>query len=74
MKCIMEIKQCSLTVDIENSIAPLLGFRKTVYEQGKYTSQKIIDIMSFGTINIHCNVISSVKDKGKIQTYYILLL
>ena len=26
MKCIMEIKQGALSFDIENSIAPLLGF------------------------------------------------
>ena len=57
----MEIKQGSFNFDIENSIAPFLGFRK----QGKYTSQKIIDIMGFSTINIHCNVISGVKDNGK---------
>ena len=35
MKCIMETKQCSLNFDIENSIAPLLGFRKLAYKQGK---------------------------------------
>ena len=69
-----ETKQGSLNFDIENSIAPLLGFRKIVNEQGKYTSQKIFDIMGFSTINIHCNVISGVKDKGKMQTYYVLLL
>ena len=45
MKCLMEIKQGALSFDVENSIAPLLGFRKTVYKQGKYTSQKIVDIM-----------------------------
>ena len=55
-------KKGSLEFDIENSIAPLLGFRKVVYKQGKYTSQKIIDIMGFSTINVHCNVISGVKD------------
>ena len=64
MKCIMEIKQGSLNFDIEISIAPLLGLRKIVYEQGKYTSPKIIDIMGFSTINIHCNVLSGVKDNG----------
>ena len=64
MKCLMEIKQGAINFDIENSIAPLLGFRKIVYEQGKYTSQKIIDIMGFSTINIYCNVKSGVKDKG----------
>ena len=62
MKCLMEIKQGAISSDVENSIATLLGFRKIVYEQGKYTSQKIVDIMGFSTINIHCNVISGVKD------------
>ena len=64
MKSLMEIKQGAINFDIEYSIAPLLGFRKIVYEQGKYTSQKIVDIMGFSTINIHCNVISGVKDNG----------
>ena len=64
MKCIMEIKQGALNFDIENSITPILGFRKIVYERAKYTSQKIFDIMGFSTINIHCNVISGVKDNG----------
>ena len=58
------MKQGSIDFDIEISIALLLVFRKIVYEQGKYTSQKIVDIMRFSTINIHCNVISDVKDNG----------
>ena len=64
MKCLMEIKQGAINIDIENSIAPLLILRKIVYKKGKYTSQKIVDIMGFTTINIHCNVISRVKDNG----------
>ena len=67
MKSLMEVKQGAINFDIENSIAPLLGFRKIVYEQGKYTSQKIVDIMGFSTIstiNIRSNVISGVKDNG----------
>ena len=64
MKSLMEIKQGAINFDIENSIAPLLGFRKIVYKRGKYTSQKIVDIMGFSSINIHCNVISGVKDNG----------
>ena len=60
----MEIKHGSFNFDIENSIAPLLGFTKIVYKQGKYIFQKIIDIMGFSTIYIHCNVISGVKYKG----------
>ena len=62
MKILMEVKQGAINFNIENSIAPLLGFRKIVYEQDKYTSQKIVDIMGFSAINIHCNVISCVKD------------
>ena len=64
IKCKMEIKQGALSFDVENSIAPLLVFRTIVYRAGIYTSQKIIDIMGFSTINIHCNVISGVKDNG----------
>ena len=62
-KCLMEIKQGAINFDIENSLAPLLGFTKKVYKQGKCTSQKIV-YMGFSTINIHCNVISGVKDNG----------
>ena len=65
IKCTMEIKQGSLNFDIENSITPLLGLRKIGYKQSKYTSQKIIDIMGFSTLNIHCSVMSGVKDNGK---------
>ena len=64
MKCLMEIKQGAISFDVENSIASLLGFRKAFYKQGKYSSRKIVDIMGFSTINIHCNVISGVKDNG----------
>ena len=64
MKCLMEIKQGAPSFDIENSLASLLGFRKTIYKKGRYKSQKIIDIMGFSTINIHCNVISGAKDNG----------
>ena len=59
----MEIKRGALSFDVDNPLALLLGFRKIVYEQGKFTSQKI-DIIGFSTINIHCNVISGVKDNG----------
>ena len=64
MKCLTEIKQGAINFDVENSIASLIGFRKAVYEQGKYSSQKIVDNMGFSTLNIHCNVISGVKDNG----------
>ena len=61
----MEIKQGALSFDIENSLASLLGFRKIIYKKGRYKSQKIIDIMGFSTINLHCSVISGAKDNDK---------
>ena len=64
MKCDVEIKRSALSFDVENSLASLTEFRKIVFEQSKYTSQKIIDNMGFSTINIHCNVISGVKGNG----------
>ena len=65
MKCLKEIKQGAISIDIKNSIASLLGFRKIVYKKGKYKSQKIIDILGFNNNNIHCNIISGAKDNGK---------
>ena len=65
MKCLMEIKEGALSFDVENSLVSLLGFRKIIYIKGRYKSQKIIDIMGFSNINIHCNIISGVKDNGK---------
>ena len=65
MKCLMEIKQGALSFDIGNSKASLLGFRKKVFKKVKYKSQKIIDIMGFNNIKIHCNIISGAKDNGK---------
>ena len=64
MKSLMETKEGAINFDIENSIAPLIGFRKIVHKKGKNITQKIVDIMAFSTINIHCNVISGVKDNG----------
>ena len=72
IKCLMEIKQGAFSFDIENSLASLLGFRKIIYKKVRYKSQKTFDIMSFGTIKIHCNVISGAKDNGKDTDIYIL--
>ena len=74
MKCLMEIKQGAISFDVENSIASLLGYRKIVSKRGKYASQKIIDIMGFGTIKIHCNLISGVKDNGNNTVILYILL
>ena len=63
-KCMMELKRGALSFDVDNSKASLLGFRKVVYKPGKYASQKIIYILNFSAINIHCILISGVEDNG----------
>ena len=42
MKCLMEIKQGSLSFDVENLIAPLLGFRKIVYKKVNIHLRKML--------------------------------
>ena len=65
MKCKMEVLQDVNNFDVENSVASLLGFDKQIYSRGKYTTNRIIDIMGFKTINIHCNIILGAKYNGK---------
>ena len=66
MKCKMEVLQGVFNFNVENSVASVLGFDEQIYSRGKYTTNKIIDIMGFKTINVHCNVISGAKDNGKV--------
>ena len=42
MKGIIEMKQGALSFHVEDSIAPIQGFSKIVYKQGKYTYQKLL--------------------------------
>ena len=65
MKCKMEVLHVVNNFDVENSVASLLGFDKQIYSKGKYTTNKIVDIMGLKNINIHCNIISGAKDNGK---------
>ena len=59
------MKQGVIDFDLEKSVESLLGFDRQLYSRGKYTTNKIIDIMDFKTINIHCKIISGAKDNGK---------
>ena len=75
MRCRIEINEGALIFDVENSIAPLQGFRKLLNRAGKYTLQKVIDFMGFITINTHFIVISSLKGNGSnIEILYTFLV
>ena len=69
MKCTMEINYGALSFDVKNSIASFLGFRKIVHKQGKYTSQKFIDVLVQLTSIVVLYLVLKIT-----QTYYILLL
>ena len=75
MKCKREVLHGIIKFDVENSVASLLGFDKQIYLKNKYTTIKIVDIIGFKTINIHCNIISGAKDNGKdtdiLYTFYL---
>ena len=65
MKCKIVVKQGVINFDVENSVASLLGFDNEIYSRVKYTTNIIIDLMGFNTINFHCNIISGAKDNGE---------
>ena len=62
----------SVNLDVEHSIASLLGFKKENYSTGKCTLE-IVDTMGINTIIMHCNIISGIKDNGKDSVYTIYI-
>ena len=64
MKCKLHVMQSVLSFDLDDSIPSLLGLKKQEYLFGKFTASRIVDIMGFITINIHCYIISGVKDNS----------
>ena len=74
MKCKKDVLQDVISVDVDNSVGLLLGFDIQIYSTGMHLATKIVDVMGFNTINIHCNFISGLKIMVMTQTYYILLL
>ena len=64
MKCKVEVIQDVISFDVDNSVGSLLGFDRKIYSTGIHIATKIVDIMGFNTINVHCNIISGVKDNG----------
>ena len=53
-----------ISFDVDNPVGSLLGFDRQSYSTGIHIATKIVDIMGFNAINIHCNIISGVIDNG----------
>ena len=53
-----------ISFDVDNSIGSVLKIDRQICSTGMHLATKIVDIMDFNTINIHCNIISGVKDNG----------
>ena len=64
MNCKMDVGG-PVIFDVTNLISSLLGFKKRNYLTGKNKGHRIIDIIGFHTISIHCNIISGIKEIGK---------
>ena len=70
----MGIKQGAISLDVENSIASLLGFRKIVYKNVKIHLRKllILWLLVLLTLIVMCYLVLRII--GITQTYYILLI
>ena len=74
MNCKIEIKQDSLSFDVEDAIAPLLGYRKILNKANIYTSQKFFVVGGFNTFYTFTVVLYLVLKIMLIQTYYEFLI
>ena len=72
-KCLMEIKQGAIKYDIENSIAPLLGFVKKYINKVKMHLKKLLILRVLVLLIFHVILNLVFKIMAIAQTYYILL-
>jgi hypothetical protein len=59
--------KCSVDIDFskENSVGPLLGFKRKVYKANmQHTAEAIADIFSVHIIDVHCNISSGSYMNG----------
>ena len=69
----MKVLQGVINFNVENSVASLLGFEQ-IYSRGKYTTNKIIDIMGFKKLIFIAILYQELKIMVKIQIYFIHLI
>ena len=66
LQCILTVvgAKCKVSVDVPNSLASVLGFKRNIYGVGCHASENLVHIMSVNSILVHCNIILSSYMRG----------
>ena len=57
LQCILTVvgAKCKVSFDVPNSLANVLGFKRSIYGVGRHASGNLVNIMSVNSILVHCN-------------------
>ena len=66
LQCIWTVvgAKCEVSFDVPNSLASVLGFKRSIYNAGRHASENLVNIMSVNSILVHCNTIHSSYMRG----------
>ena len=66
LQCILTVvgAKCKVSFDVLNSIASVLGFKRSIYGVGRHAIENLVNIMSVNSILVHCNIIHSSYMRG----------
>ena len=65
LKCIMNIKPgYGVKFNVDNSLAPVLGFEKKEYSPGTHPSENPVDILKVNSILVYCDIITGSRVDG----------
>ena len=66
LQCILTVvvAKCKVSFDVPNSLASVLGFKRSIYGVGRHASETLVNIMSANSILVHCNIIHSSYMRG----------
>ena len=56
--------KCKVSFDVPNSLASVLGFKRSSYGVGCHASENLVDITSVNSILVHSNIIHSSYMRG----------
>ena len=58
LQCILTVAgaRCKISFDIQNSLASVLGFERSIYGVGRHASENLVNIMGVNSILGHCNI------------------
>ena len=56
--------KCKVSFDVPNSLASVLGFKRSIFGVGRHASGNLVNIMSVNSILVHCNSLHSSYMRG----------